>query len=274
MPARKTTDGRTPDGKWIDRWVESGRRRQRTFDRKGDRDAFRDRRRRAQQLGREVASELMLDDDVTLNAWMEDWWARHAIPNLESQTRVNYKRAWGKWIQPRLGSYELRALTPRVINVQLVQAMRSAGAGEPTVRVALALLQSILRLACHRGAHREQSGRAHREAVEPARRAGWIRSRRRSSRRCAAQRSRVAARSARWTRSSSACSPTRACAPRSCWRCTGRTCWARRPSCSSRARTSTASCFPYLKSGRKRRNRATAASTSSSRSPPTSARTA
>jgi len=147
VPARKTTDGRTADGKWIDRWAESGRKRQRTFDRKGDRDAFRDRRRRAQQLGREVASELMLDDDLTLDAWMEDWWARHAIPNLENQTRVNYKRAWGKWIQPRLGSYELRALTPRVINTQLVQAMRGAGAGEPTVRVALALLQSILRLA-------------------------------------------------------------------------------------------------------------------------------
>jgi integrase len=147
VPARKTTDGRTADGKWIDRWAESGRKRQRTFDRKGDRDAFRDRRRRAQQLGREVASELMLDDDLTLNAWMEDWWARHAIPNLEKQTRINYKRAWGKWIQPRLGSYELRALTPRVINTQLVQAMRGAGAGEPTVRVALALLQSILRLA-------------------------------------------------------------------------------------------------------------------------------
>ena len=47
-------------------------------------------------FGREVASELMLDDDVTLNAWMEDWWARHAIPNLEQQTRVNYKRAVGE----------------------------------------------------------------------------------------------------------------------------------------------------------------------------------
>jgi hypothetical protein len=49
---RKNTDGRTTDGKWIDRWVESGRKRERTFDRKGDRDA---------------------------------------IPNLEQQTRVNYK---------------------------------------------------------------------------------------------------------------------------------------------------------------------------------------
>jgi hypothetical protein len=61
VPARKTTDGRTPDGKWIDRWREADTRRQRTFDRKGDRDAFRDRRRRAQQLGRTLSDELLLE---------------------------------------------------------------------------------------------------------------------------------------------------------------------------------------------------------------------
>jgi integrase len=147
VPARKTTDGRTPDGKWIDRWIEGGRKRKRTFDRKGDRDAFRDRRRRAQQLGRDIAAELLLDDDVPLNAWVEEWWARHAVPNLEQQTRNSYKQQWGKWIGPRLGDYELRALSPRLINVQLVQAMRKAGAGEPTVRLSLSVLQSILRLA-------------------------------------------------------------------------------------------------------------------------------
>jgi hypothetical protein len=83
VPARKTTDGRTPDGKWIDRWHEGDTRRQRTFDRKGDRDAFRDRRRRAQQLGRTLSDELLLEKDLTLAAWVEHWWARHAVPNLE-----------------------------------------------------------------------------------------------------------------------------------------------------------------------------------------------
>lgn len=147
MPAKKTTDGRTHGGKWIDRWIEGGVKRKRTFDRKGDRDAFRDRRRRAQQLGRDIAAELLLDEDFLLNTWVEEWWARHALPNLERQTRDSYKQQWGKWISPRLGTYELRALTPRLINVQLVQAMRKAGAGEPTVRLSLSVLQSILRLA-------------------------------------------------------------------------------------------------------------------------------
>jgi integrase len=122
-------------------------RRKRTFDRKSDRDAFRDRRRRAQQLGHDLATELLLEDDLTLSAWVEEWWARHAVPNLEASTRRTYKQQWGKWIQPRLGSYELRALTPRIVNTQLVQAMRKAGAGEPTVRRCLAVLQSMLRLA-------------------------------------------------------------------------------------------------------------------------------
>jgi integrase len=147
VPARKTSDGRTPDGKWIDRWFEGVCKRQRTFDRKTDRDAFRARRRRAEQLGHDLATELLLEDDLTLSAWCEEWWARHAVPNLEPQTRTSYKQQWGKWIQPRLGNYELRALTPRVINTQLAQAMRKAGAGEPTIRRCLAITQSMLRLA-------------------------------------------------------------------------------------------------------------------------------
>ncbi len=194
MPARKTTDGRTPDAKWIDRWYEGGRKRQRTFDRKGDRDAFRARRRRAEQLGHELATELLLEDDLTLSAWCEEWWARHAVPNLERQTRTSYKQQWGKWIQPRLGDYELRALTPRVINTQLVQAMRKAGAGEPTIRRCLAITQSMLRLAVTE----ERITRTPSIPSRSRRRcpsARSTRSLRPSWRACAARQSRAAARS-------------------------------------------------------------------------------
>jgi integrase len=79
VPARKKTDGRTPDGKWIDRWFEGARKRQRTFDRKDDRDAFRAHRRRAEQLGHDLATELLLEDDLTLSEWCEESWARHAV---------------------------------------------------------------------------------------------------------------------------------------------------------------------------------------------------
>jgi Phage integrase, N-terminal SAM-like domain len=242
VPAKKTTDGRTPDGKWIDRWMEGSVKRKRTFDRKGDRDAFRDRRRRAQQLGRDIAAELMLDEDLTLNAWVEEWWARHAVPNLEQQTRDSYKQQWGKWIGPRLGSYELRALTPRLVNVQLVQAMRKGGAGEPTVRLSLSVLQSILRLAVTE----ERIPANPVDLIEKPSSlpdGGLDPIRPRLSRSYGAWLSRAAARSACRTRSSSACSATKGFALRSSWRSRTTTCCSTSASCSSRARTSTAS-FP------------------------------
>jgi hypothetical protein len=44
-------NGRKSNGKGVDRWREGGRHRQRTFDRRGDRDVFRRERIRRQQLG-------------------------------------------------------------------------------------------------------------------------------------------------------------------------------------------------------------------------------
>jgi hypothetical protein len=42
-----------------------------------------------------------LEHDATLAEFIEDYWRLHAIPNLESQTRRNYRQQWGKHILPR-----------------------------------------------------------------------------------------------------------------------------------------------------------------------------
>lgn len=132
-------NGRKANGKWVDRWREGGRHRQRTFDRRGDRDAFRRERIRRQQLGGLVA----LERDVTLDEFIEDYWRLQAVPNLEPKTRELYRQQWGKHIQPRVGDYALRTITPKLVNRELVAPMRSAGVGEPTIRQALMVLQAI-----------------------------------------------------------------------------------------------------------------------------------
>ncbi|MEA2131973.1 MAG: hypothetical protein QOJ85_4864 [Solirubrobacteraceae bacterium] len=132
-------NGRKSNGKWVDRWREGGRHRQRTFDRRGDRDAFRRERIRRQQLGGLVR----LEHDVTLAEFIEDYWRLHAVPNLEPQTRRNYRQQWAKHILPRLGEYELRAINAQVILRELVEPMRRAGAGAPTLLQVLAVLQAI-----------------------------------------------------------------------------------------------------------------------------------
>ncbi len=132
-------NGRKRNGKWVDRWREGGRHRQRTFDRRGDRDAFRSDRIRRQQLGPLVR----LEHPVTLAEFMEDYWRLHAVPILEPATRGTYLQQWGKHIRPRLGDFELRAISRQMINTQLVAPMRRDGAGDPTIRQVLAILQSI-----------------------------------------------------------------------------------------------------------------------------------
>ncbi len=136
-------NGKKGNGKWVDRWREGGRHRQRTFDRRGDRDAFKRERLRRQQLGGLV----VLEHDLTLAELMEEYWRLHAIANLEPATRATYRQQWGKHILPRLGEYHLRAITPNLILRQLIEPMRRAGAGDATVLQVLAVLQALFSFA-------------------------------------------------------------------------------------------------------------------------------
>lgn len=133
-------NGKKGNGKWVDRWREGGRHRQRTFDRRGDRDAFKRERIRRQQLGGLVR----LEHDVALAEFMEHYWQLHAKPNLEPKTRAVYRQQWGKHILPRIGERDLRAITPRLILHELIEPMRRANVGEPTIRQVLLVLQAIL----------------------------------------------------------------------------------------------------------------------------------
>ncbi len=136
------SDGRKSNGKWIDRWHESGVKRQRTFDRKGDRDAFRRERIRRQQLGDVV----LVARDITLADFVEEWWREYALVELETSTRAAYAQTWEKHLRRRLGGFGLRQIDTNVV-LELRQALSTAGAGDPTIAKALAILQSILSFA-------------------------------------------------------------------------------------------------------------------------------
>jgi integrase len=136
------TDGRKANGKWVDRWHEGGVKRQRTFDRKGDRDAFRRERVRRQQLGDVV----IVAADVSLAEFVEEWWTEYALVELERSTRAAYAHTWEKHLRPRLGRYGLRQLDTDVV-LALRQTLVSNGVGAPTIAKSLAVLQSILSFA-------------------------------------------------------------------------------------------------------------------------------
>ncbi len=133
------------NGRWEVRWEEpGGRRRGRTVDRRRDAERFDAQVRRVQQMGGLVK----LDEDLpTLAEFVEEWWRVYALPNLAPNTRDVYGRVWDKHALPRLGGLRLRAITPGAVNLQLVEPMRRAGAGDAIIRKTLAMLQSVMSLA-------------------------------------------------------------------------------------------------------------------------------
>jgi integrase len=138
-------DIRPRGGKHQVRWREAnGRRRARTFTRERDASRF------AAQVRTVLEADgvLQLEREIpTLAAFVEDYWRVHAVPNLAPNTREVYKRVWAKHVLPRVGDLTLRAITPGVVNLQLVEPMRRAGAGEAVILKTLTMLQSVMSLA-------------------------------------------------------------------------------------------------------------------------------
>src|SRR5207248_3252327 len=134
-----------PSGKvaWRVRWREGSVQRSRDFARKSDAEAFDLNVRRLAQtgdLGMLEAGKQKLADLA------EEWWATYAEPNLAPKTLVMYASLWDRYVLPRLGGFELRRLTPAVIE-SFQAELRRDGVGEPTILKTLTLLQGMLQRA-------------------------------------------------------------------------------------------------------------------------------
>jgi hypothetical protein len=131
------------------RWTEGGRKRSRSFLRADDARAFDLDIKRRKQLG--ALAPGIIQSRQTLAEFMEEeWWPRHAIPKLAPDTRRRHLEVWGVHLLPRIGDYQLREITPMVVE-DLRDQMTHAKVGAPTQRKALMLLQGILRRAVVRG---------------------------------------------------------------------------------------------------------------------------
>jgi integrase len=136
---------KTPSGRWVARERTGGRgtqRLSRTFDRKADAETWAAQARRLRQLGQPITRR----EPVTLEKFIDTYWTIHAEPNLAKTTRASYLNVWGKHIHPRLGPRDLRSITPSVVSRFRVD-LEHAGVGAPTVKKALAFLQSVYTVA-------------------------------------------------------------------------------------------------------------------------------
>ena len=132
---------RKPNGKWKLRWNEGGRKRARTFDRKGD--AIKS---EADRICRKQLGQAAIPDDQPLREFVETYWRLHALPNLAPSTRALYARTWANHILPRLGDYGVRELTPKRL-ARFREELEKAQVGPPTVVKAMSIVQGIVSFA-------------------------------------------------------------------------------------------------------------------------------
>jgi integrase len=134
-----------PSGKvaWRVRWREGSVQRSRDFTRKADAEAFDVEVRRRAQVGE---LEMLEAGKQKLVDLAQEWWTTYAEPNLARKTLVMYASLWDRYVLPRLGGFELRRLTPAVIE-SFQAELRREGVGEPTILKTLTLLQGMLRRA-------------------------------------------------------------------------------------------------------------------------------
>ena len=129
---------------WRVRWRdEVGRERSKVLGTKRDADAFDAEVRRRKRTG-ELAT--MDAGKETLASFAEEWWRLYAVPNLAPKTLKVYADLWDRYVQPRLGGYPLRNLTPEVI-ARFRADLAAAGVGDPTIRKLMSIVQGVLQRA-------------------------------------------------------------------------------------------------------------------------------
>lgn len=134
---------------WVVRWRDGRRHFARTFLKARDADALDIDVKRRKQLGT-LATGIM-QSKITLAEFVrEDWWPRYVVVNLKPTTQERYLEIWGTHLLPRLGDFELRAITPTLLEDVLAE-MASQRIGIATRRKAAMVLQGILRRAVVRG---------------------------------------------------------------------------------------------------------------------------
>ena len=90
----------------------------------------------------------------TLADWMEHWMENEPLGSVKESSWQTYRNLLTRHLLPRLGSYALTQITPKVIH-GFVEELESSGLAESTVRGVYRLLSSAMRYALDEGVIRK-----------------------------------------------------------------------------------------------------------------------
>lgn len=129
--------------RWLVRWRENGRQRARTFERRGDAQAWELEVRRRQQLG-PLAVQQLTSKGPTLDEWIVERWAPEHGATLEKSTRARYADSYRLHMAAELGPLALRDVTVAVLRDWQARRL-AAGLTAVSVMKCRTFLSSVLR---------------------------------------------------------------------------------------------------------------------------------
>jgi integrase len=133
--------------RWVVRWREAGRNRQRTFDKRSDAVAWEAQTRRRRQF--RGAAELAAER-TTLAEYAGEWWTAYAEPNLSPATLALYATALDLRVLPALGAMTLAEISPAHVE-RMFSDLRREGTGDPSILKAASVLSAIFSRAVANG---------------------------------------------------------------------------------------------------------------------------
>ena len=129
------------NGRYWVRYRSAGKQRSRTFDSKRDAEAF----DRQVKLEKQRRGMVLIDrGSRTLNDFADQWWEAKR-GDWSEQTRSNYRGYLTNDILKPLGSYELRQITPGLVDQWAAKLKRDRGAD--TVKKIMAVLSGMMKYA-------------------------------------------------------------------------------------------------------------------------------
>lgn len=151
----QTRTGKTGKKSYIVRWKHGPPPHSRTFDLKGDADAFDAEVKRRKQLGPLAVQHLVAPDQTTLGEWITQRWVPEHGATLERRTRTRYAQSWKNHGVDWLDDVALRDLGGHagVDRLRAWQAGRlAAGVSPDAIIKTRTFLSSVLRHAAEAGA--------------------------------------------------------------------------------------------------------------------------
>ncbi|QLL70262.1 tyrosine-type recombinase/integrase [Lactobacillus sp. 3B(2020)] len=96
------------------------------------------------------------ESKISVHDYFEFWFENYVEKNLSQNTQLNYRNILTKYIYPKLGSYEMKKLTPAILQKTIDEIAESPDyttSGKPLAKHTVEIILTVLKSGCNQAVH-------------------------------------------------------------------------------------------------------------------------